>query len=275
LRRPNAIAAWREVAGPTKTEVAKETAPNSIRALFGTDGTKNAVHGSDSLKSANRELNLLFPNNQFSNKFVKKIIISGAPASGKGTQCEMIREKYGVVHISTGDLLRAAVEEKSGLGKQAKEIMEAGKLVPDDLMISLVHDRLNSNECKQHGWLLDGFPRTKAQAQALVKAGIEPDYFIQVDVPDSVLLERVVGRRLDPVTGTIYHVKFQPAPNEEVNNRLIQRKDDTEEKMKIRIATYHENINNIIDSYQQVIIKVNGHDKKESVFKGIVDFIGM
>jgi len=274
LRKPNAIAEWRTLLGPTKTEVAKQQAPNSIRALYGTNDTKNAVHGSDSVKSANRELNLLFPNNTFSNKFPRKIIVSGAPASGKGTQCEFLKSKYGVVHISTGDVLRAAVADGTEFGKQAKQFMDDGKLVPDEVMIGLVRERLNSNECRHRGWLLDGFPRTFAQAEALVKAGIEPDYLIQVDVPDSILVERVAGRRSDPVTGHIYHLKSHPAPNDEIAKRLVQRSDDTEEKIQVRVETYHKHIDAIIGHYQNILVKVNGNLDKNVVFQQIVNALG-
>jgi adenylate kinase len=117
---------------------------------------------------------------------------SGAPASGKGTQCELIVAKYGLVHISTGDLLREAVKSGSELGKQAGELMEAGKLVPDDLIIGIVKDRLSKSDCAEKGWLLDGFPRTEAQASALAQMGIVADHFIYLNVPDELLVERVV-----------------------------------------------------------------------------------
>ena len=139
-----------------------------------------------------------------------KIIIAGAPASGKGTQCELIREKFGVVHLSTGDMLREASAAGTEVGKLAQEYMSQGKLVPDEVIIGAVKERLAQPDCQQKGWLLDGFPRTGAQAQALVDAGIHADTFIFLDVPDEDLIERVVGRRADPVTGKIYHMKFSP-----------------------------------------------------------------
>ena len=133
---------------------------------------------------------------------VHRLIISGAPASGKGTQCEKIIEEFKVPHLSTGDMLRAAVKAGSPLGKEAKAYMDAGKLVPDSLVINLVKEKLASPECVNGGWLLDGFPRTGEQAKALQQANINPDKVILLDVPDSALIERVTGRRSDPVTGT-------------------------------------------------------------------------
>merc|ERR1719276_808721 len=133
-------------------------------------------------------------------KRAPKLIIAGAPASGKGTQCEIIKEKYGVVHLSTGDMLRAAVAAETDVGQRAKDFMDAGKLVPDEVIIGVVKDRLDESDCAECGWLLDGFPRTPAQAEALADAGVTADCFIFLNVPDEALIERVVGRRTDPET---------------------------------------------------------------------------
>ncbi len=138
----------------------------------------------------------------------RRLIISGAPASGKGTQCENIVEEFYIPHLSTGDMLRAAVKSGSALGAQAKEYMDAGKLVPDSLVISLVKERLAAADCVSRGWLLDGFPRTGEQAKALQQANINPDKVILLDVPDSALIERVTGRRADPETGTLHCFAF-------------------------------------------------------------------
>ena len=140
----------------------------------------------------------------------KRVMIAGAPASGKGTQCELIVEKYGLVHISAGDLLRAAVKEGTPAGLEAKEYMDRGDLVPDSCVVSMVVDALDTPDAKEKGWLLDGYPRSASQADAIAKEGIEPDTFLLLDVPDEMLIERVVGRRLDPETGKIYHLKFSP-----------------------------------------------------------------
>jgi adenylate kinase len=137
----------------------------------------------------------------FSAGKIHRLIISGAPASGKGTQCEKIIEEFKTPHLSTGDMLRAAVKAGSPLGKEAKAYMDAGKLVPDSLVINLVKEKLATPECTNGGWLLDGFPRTAEQAKALQQANINPDKVILLDVPDSALIERVTGRRTDPVTG--------------------------------------------------------------------------
>lgn len=197
------------------------------------------------------------------------IVIAGAPASGKGTQCVRIVEDYGVVHLSTGDLLRAAVAAGSPLGTEAKGYMDSGKLVPDQLVIDLVAEKLCSSECTEKGWLLDGFPRTAAQAKALAKQGAEVDAFVSLKVPDDMLIERVVGRRLDPETGAIYHTAFDPPPAGEVADRCIQRSDDTEEKARVRLGQFHENVEAITDFYKDVMTEVDGAQSKDAVYSSI------
>jgi adenylate kinase len=196
------------------------------------------------------------------------IIIAGAPASGKGTQCARIAEEYGVVHLSTGDLLRAAVAAKSKLGMEAKEYMDSGRLVPDQLVIDLVAEKLKSEECKKRGWLLDGFPRTFAQAQALAAVGAKVDAFISLQVPDDALVERVVGRRTDPITGAIYHLKFDPPPAD-VASRVTQRSDDTEEKVRVRLQQFHAHVNAVSDFYEKVMSVVDGAQPKGAVYTNI------
>mmetsp|Transcript_8612 Transcript_8612/g.10878 ORF Transcript_8612/g.10878 Transcript_8612/m.10878 type:complete len:303 (+) Transcript_8612:185-1093(+) len=187
-----------------------------------------------------------------------KLIIAGAPASGKGTQCELIKKNYGVTHLSTGDMLRAAVSAGTEVGKLAKEFMDSGKLVPDEVIIGVVQDRLNEDDCKENGWLLDGFPRTPAQAEALAAAGIKADCFLFLNVPDEILVERVVGRRTDPVTGKIYHMTFSPPDDEEVLARLEQRSDDTEEKVKVRLEQFHANVEAVKGSYSDIGVDIDG-----------------
>ena len=199
---------------------------------------------------------------------VARIIIAGAPASGKGTQCEMISETYGVVHLSTGDMLRAAVQDGTPLGVTAKEFMDAGKLVPDELIIGIVTDRIAQDDCKCRGWLLDGFPRTKAQADALAAEGVSADAFLLLDVPDDILVERVTGRRTDPETGRIYHTTFNPPP-EEIKDRLTQRSDDTAEKIVVRVDAFNDNLASIVDSYKDVMVKVDGVRAPADVFGSI------
>ena len=137
--------------------------------------------------------------------------------------------------------------------------MDAGKLVPDELIIDVVCARLRQSDCAAQGWLLDGFPRTKAQAEALSRAGMEPDCFVLLDVPQDVLVERVTGRRTDPVTGTIYHLKFSPPPNDPaVLSRLVQRSDDTEEKIVVRYRDFKNNIDSVRAAYAGRTVVVDG-----------------
>eukprot|EP00934_Nitzschia_sp_Nitz4_P002528 Nitzschia sp. Nitz4//scaffold77_size91520//86484//87359//NITZ4_004908-RA/size91520-processed-gene-0.65-mRNA-1//-1//CDS//3329558047//2518//frame0 len=198
------------------------------------------------------------------------IIIAGAPASGKGTQCEVIKEKFGVVHLSTGDMLRAAVAQGTEVGLVAKDFMDNGKLVPDEVIIGVVKDRLNQADCNENGWLLDGFPRTQAQAKALEDAGVSADCFLFLDVPDSVLVERVVGRRTDPETGKIYHMKFSPPTDEAVLKRLVQRSDDTEEKIVVRLEQFKTNVEAVKDSYSDIMVTIDGNRAPAVVSEEIV-----
>ncbi|KAE8056190.1 hypothetical protein FH972_012981 [Carpinus fangiana] len=198
-----------------------------------------------------------------------KIMISGAPASGKGTQCELITQKYGLVHVSAGDLLRAEIAAGSENGRRAKEFMEKGKLVPDEIVVTMVKERLLQSDSQENGWLLDGYPRSLSQATALKELGFEPDLFILLEVPEDTLVERVVGRRLDPVTGKIYHLKYSPPETEEIAARLTQRFDDTEEKVKLRLRTHHQNVEAVLSMYTDITVKIHGSVCKEDVFTQI------
>ncbi|KAL7602460.1 hypothetical protein Lser_V15G23853 [Lactuca serriola] len=195
-----------------------------------------------------------------------KVMISGAPASGKGTQCEMIVQKFGLVHISTGDLLRSEVAAGSEIGNQAKEYMNSGRLVPDELVTNMVIGRLSRDDTKQKGWLLDGFPRSFPQAESLEKMKIRPDVFIVLDVPDEILIDRCVGRRMDPETGKIYHIKNFPPETEEIKARLITRPDDTEEKVKSRLQIYKKNVEAIVSTYSDLLKKIDGNRSKDVIF---------
>jgi adenylate kinase len=195
-----------------------------------------------------------------------KIIIAGAPASGKGTQCEFIKAEYNCVHLSTGDMLREAVKAGTPLGLEAKGYMDSGGLVPDKLIIDIIIARLAEPDCVERGWLLDGFPRTRAQADALAEAGLTCDSFILLDVPDELLVERVVGRRADPETGIIYHVKYKPPENEAIAARLVQRSDDTEEAIMVRIKNFHNNVASIIDAYKPQLLSVDGARAPKAVW---------
>ncbi|KAG4946940.1 hypothetical protein AAZX31_15G191900 [Glycine max] len=198
-----------------------------------------------------------------------KVMISGAPASGKGTQCELIVQKFGLVHISTGDLLRAEVAAGTEIGNKAKEFMNTGQLVPDEIVTAMVAARLAREDVRHKGWLLDGYPRSFGQAQSLEKMQIRPDVYIVLDVPDEILIDRCVGRRLDPVTGKIYHLKFFPPDTEEIKARLITRPDDTEEKVKSRLNIYKQNAEAASSSYSSITHKIDGSHSKEAVFKEI------
>ena len=170
------------------------------------------------------------------------------------------------MHLSTGDILRAAVKEGTALGNEAKGFMDRGELVPDETICGVVLDRLKERDCLEKGWLLDGFPRTKTQAEAL---GVVPDAFLLLNVPDEMLVERVVGRRTDPETGKIYHLKYSPPPPEVPMERLLHRSDDTEEKVKVRVKAFHEHVRSVVGVYTDALIEVDGTQKKEAVFASI------
>ena len=205
-----------------------------------------------------------------------RIIISGAPASGKGTQCETIRDDLNIVHISAGDLLRAEVSAGTEAGKTAKKFMDEGQLVPDHVVTTMVKNRLTQPDCVASGWLLDGYPRSASQAKSLADAGIEPELVLVLEVPDSILVERVVGRRSDPETGKIYHLKFNPPPAD-VAGRCTQRSDDTEEKAKARLEVFYKN-QDCLNLYEGKLVKVDGNRAKGEVYadlkKAIADKFG-
>ncbi|KGD75219.1 adenylate kinase [Tatumella morbirosei] len=172
-----------------------------------------------------------------------RIILLGAPGAGKGTQAQFIMEKYGIPQISTGDMLRAAVKAGTELGMQAKAIMDAGKLVTDELVIALVKERIAQDDCKA-GFLLDGFPRTIPQADAMKDAGISVDYVLEFAVPDEIIVDRIVGRRVHAPSGRVYHVTYNPPKQEGVDDvtgeELTIRKDDQEETVRKRLVEYHQ-----------------------------------
>lgn len=205
--------------------------------------------------------------------YAVNIIIAGAPASGKGTQCETIRETFGVVHLSTGDMLREAVAAGTEVGKRAKDFMDSGRLVPDEVIIGVVRERLEGEDCRSKGWLLDGFPRTQAQAKALEDAGVAADCFLFLDVPDEILVERVVGRRTDPATGKIYHMTFSPPDDEEVLKRLEQRSDDTEAKVKVRLEQFYANVEAVKYSYTDIMVTIDGNQAPAEVSSAILKTI--
>jgi adenylate kinase len=204
-----------------------------------------------------------------------KVIIAGAPAAGKGTQCEMIKAKFGLVHLSTGDILRAAVKQGTPLGLKAKEFMDGGQLVPDELITAFVCDRLKADDCLMNGWLLDGFPRTKSQAEALLLEGFIPDTVLLLDVPEEILVERVTGRRTDPATGKIYHMKFNPPENDEVASRLVQRSDDTAEKIIVRYREFQNHIDAIKSCYNDKMVRIDGSESQSEVSKCVAETLNL
>ncbi|UQY45248.1 adenylate kinase [Erwinia sp. PK3-005] len=183
-----------------------------------------------------------------------RIILLGAPGAGKGTQAQFIMEKYGIPQISTGDMLRAAVKAGTELGKQAKAIMDEGKLVTDELVIALVKERIAQEDCR-NGFLLDGFPRTIPQADAMKEAGIKIDCVLEFDVPDELIVERIVGRRVHAPSGRVYHVTFNPpkveGKDDVTGEELTTRKDDQEETVRKRLVEYHEMTEPLVAYYQQ------------------------
>ncbi|WP_224652475.1 adenylate kinase [Pectobacterium versatile] len=183
-----------------------------------------------------------------------RIILLGAPGAGKGTQAQFIMEKYGIPQISTGDMLRAAVKAGTELGKQAKEIMDAGKLVTDELVIALVKERIAQEDCR-NGFLLDGFPRTIPQADAMKDAGINVDYVIEFAVPDELIIDRIIGRRVHAASGRVYHVKFNPpkveGKDDVTGEELTIRKDDQEDTVRKRLVEYHQQTAPLVSYYQK------------------------
>lgn len=205
-----------------------------------------------------------------------QIVICGPPAGGKGTQCELLVEEFGVIHLSTGDMLRAAIQADSPLGIQAKTFMDAGELVPDELIIDVIIDRLHHSDCQAHGWLLDGFPRTASQAQAMIQQGILPDTVVVLEVPDEDVVKRISGRRIDPETGKTYHLEFNPPPfDEALRARLLQRSDDTESTILNRLTKFHENCDAVVDSFHSCAktLRVNGLQNKHTIAQWVCEEI--
>ena len=201
------------------------------------------------------------------------IILLGAPGAGKGTQAEIICEKLAIPTISTGNILRAAMKEGTEMGLKAKSFIEAGALVPDEVIIGIVNDRLAEDDCK-NGFILDGVPRTIAQAKAIDEMGIKIDMALDIEVKDETIIERVSGRRVCSC-GASYHIKYKPSEVEGVcdicGGELYQRIDESEEAVKIRLQTYTRQTKPLIDYYTMkgTIININGDQPMEDVFKDI------
>ena len=207
-----------------------------------------------------------------------KIIMLGAPGAGKGTQAKLIAEKYGIPHISTGEIFRANIKEGTELGKEAKQYMDKGELVPDELTVRILLDRVGRDDCK-NGYVLDGFPRTIPQATVLdnevAKLGEKIDYAIDVEVPDENIIRRMGGRRACPKCGATYHVEHIPPKKEGIcdtcGSELVLRDDDKPETVKSRLEVYHKQTQPLIDHYskQNILRTVDGTKDMKEVFANI------
>jgi len=213
-----------------------------------------------------------------------RIILLGAPGAGKGTQAQFLMSKYGIPQISTGDMLRAAIKEGSELGLAAKKIMDAGQLVSDDLIIGLVKERVAKADCAK-GFLLDGFPRTIPQADAMQEAGIKVDHVIEFDVPDDVIVERMSGRRVHPASGRVYHQVYNPpkvaGKDDETGEDLVIRADDVEETVRKRLAIYHEQTELLVGYYRKAAERgetryhhLDGTQPVEQVSQQLISLLG-
>ncbi|MBV1910405.1 MAG: adenylate kinase [Kangiellaceae bacterium] len=181
-----------------------------------------------------------------------KLILLGAPGAGKGTQAQYLTSKYGIPQISTGDMLRAAVKAGTALGLEAKKVMESGGLVSDGIIIGLVKERVQQDDC-ENGYLLDGFPRTIPQADAMKENSINVDYVVEIDVDDQEIVQRMAGRRMHLASGRTYHVNYNPPKVEGKDNEtgedLVQREDDKEETVKQRLQVYHTQTKPLVEYY--------------------------
>lgn len=209
-----------------------------------------------------------------------RVILLGGPGAGKGTQATYIKEKYNIPQISTGDMLRAAVKAGTELGKEAKKVMDAGGLISDEIIMGLIKERVQEDDCK-NGYLFDGFPRTLVQADALVKEAIVVDAVVEIDVDDAEIIKRMSGRRVHLDSGRTYHVTFNPpkveGKDDETGEDLIQRDDDQESVVKNRLDIYHDQTEPLINYYNSMqginYVKVNGigavEDIRDQIFSDL------
>ncbi|NLU12991.1 MAG: adenylate kinase [Gammaproteobacteria bacterium] len=196
-----------------------------------------------------------------------RVILLGAPGAGKGTQAGFITKKFAIPQISTGDMLRAAVKAESPLGLKVKNVMATGGLVSDDIIIDLIKERIQADDCA-NGFLFDGFPRTIPQAEALRDAGVEIDHVIEIAVEDEEIVARIAGRRVHPASGRTYHIEHNPpkvaGKDDETNEDLIQREDDKEETVRHRLSVYHAQTKPLVAFYQN-LAAVNGTPKYSAI----------
>ena len=213
-----------------------------------------------------------------------KIVLLGSPGSGKGTQANFITENYNFPQISTGDMLRQAISSGDEIGIKAQTFMQSGKLVPDEIIINLVKQRIKSDDCA-NGFLFDGYPRNMSQAISLTNSGIKLTHIIQIDVADDEILKRLTGRRVHLPSGRTYHIHFNPPKNKGLddltNEKLVQREDDTEETIKKRLAVYHSDTEPLINYYKNLATnnnelffsKINGLNSVENIKDEISSFL--
>ena len=210
-----------------------------------------------------------------------KIILLGPPGAGKGTQADVICKTFSIPHISTGNMLREASDAKTDLGKKAQALMDAGILVSDEVIVGLVEQRINQQDC-QSGFLFDGFPRTIPQAEALIERSVEIDFVVEIDVPDEEIISRMSGRRMHPGSGRNYHIEFNPPKiadiDDESGEPLVQREDDNPETVKDRLEVYSNQTLPLIEFYSERLetikyIRVSGSESPELVSKNILDQI--
>lgn len=212
-----------------------------------------------------------------------RLILLGAPGAGKGTQATFIKEKFNIPQISTGDMLRAAVKAGTELGLEAKKYMDSGGLVPDEVIIGMIKERIKDADCKD-GFLFDGFPRTIPQAEAMKQAGVDIDYVVEIDVPDEEIIKRMSGRRMHPASGRTYHVVFNPpkvAGKDDITGEdLIQRDDDKEETVMKRLEVYHNQTEPLVTYYSNwakgndkapKYVRVAGIGKVDEIKQQVID----
>ena len=214
-----------------------------------------------------------------------KVLLLGAPGAGKGTQAQFITAAFNIPQISTGDMLRAAVKAGTPLGVEAKKIMDTGGLVRDDIIIGLVKERIAQADCA-NGFLFDGFPRTLAQAEAMVEAGVDLDAVVEIDVPDATIIDRMSGRRVHLSSGRTYHIRYNPpkveGKDDETGEDLIQRDDDQAETVKKRLDVYHEQTEVLVGFYSGLsgahapkYIKIDGTQPVETVKQNVLNALGV
>jgi len=201
-----------------------------------------------------------------------RLILLGGPGAGKGTQAGFITQRYGIPQISTGDMLRAAVKAGTPLGKEAKKVMDKGGLVSDDIIVGLVKERIQQDDC-QKGFLFDGFPRTIPQAEAVADALADIDHVVEIVVPDALIVERMSGRRVHLSSGRTYHVKYNPPKKEGKDDvtgePLVQRDDDKEATVKKRLAIYHQQTEPLVSYYAEWASSGDGHAPKLHRIEGV------